>query len=819
MHTSLSPVISGLMIAGSIGFCWATDGSVKTSSRPDQGSNRFTISNRSPLGANAFSKLRVGSIRPEGWVRKQLELEAEGYTGRLTEISPWLSKQDNAWLSPTGVGKNGWEEVPYWLKGFGDLGYVLGNKRIINEAKVWIEGALKSQRSNGYFGPEANLTANQGKPDIWPNMVMLNALQTYHEYTGDKRVLECMSRYFKWEMTIPDKDFLLSYWEPQRAGDNMQSVFWLYNRTGDRSVLPLAEKLHRCGARWDLGVPDWHGVNMAQGFREPAEYSQLAMSTTLTNATERDYLTMRNMYGQVPGGLYGADENARKGFSDPRQASETCTMVEMMLSDEMLLAITGDPAWAERCEDVAFNSLPASMTPDLKALHYLTSPNMIQIDKGSKSPGLQNSGPMLLFNAYDHRCCQHNASHGWPYYAEHLWYGAANNGLAALLYAPCIVTARVGSGMPVTVTETTNYPFDETVKFAISTKKPNSFPLVLRWPTWCQKPQLVLNGTKIQFKGSAGCYITINRTWKNGDQLNLTLPMVAKVHKWEANKGALSVERGPLTYSLKIGEKYVRAGGTDRFPSYEIYPTTPWNYGLSLDHLSFKVVKKSFPKSQQPFTPQTTPITIETKGRLIPQWQEDSLHLVGLLQTMPAKSTEPLKDLELIPMGAARLRISSFPTVLNKSTAHTWVAPRKPKPSLPTTASHVFDGDTVDALSDGLLPTGSTDMSIRRFTWWDHKGTREWVQYNFPKERTLSQSRVYWYDDKATGGECRVPASWTIYYQTSDGWKPVSDQGQFGTEKDKFNSVVFTAVKTKALRIEVQLQPHFSSGILEWEVH
>src|SRR5471030_194486 len=144
-------------------------------------------------------------------------------------------------------------------------------------------------------------------------------------------------------------------------------------------------------------------------------------------------------------------------------------MVEMMLSAEELLNITGDPIWAERCEDVTFNSLPASMTSDLKALHYLTAPNMVRIDKGSKAPELENGGPMLLFNAYDHRCCQHNVSHGWPYYAEHLWLAAANNGLAVALYEPSQVTTKVGAGTPVTITEKTNYPFDETVTLDFKT--------------------------------------------------------------------------------------------------------------------------------------------------------------------------------------------------------------------------------------------------------------------------------------------------------------------------------------------------------------
>ena len=794
----------------------ADDTTVRHVQKPDAGVYAYAVGNKAPLTPSPFRKLPIGWIYPNGWVKKQLQLEAEGFTGRLTEISPWLNKTDNAWLSRNGAGKNGWEEVPYWLKGFGDLGYVLRDRRISQEAIFWVENVLSSERPNGYFGPESNLTANNGKPDVWPNMVMLFALQSYYEVSQDRRVLDMMTHYFKWELTIPDKDFLLSYWEPQRVGDNIASIFWLYNRTGDKSLFDLVDKLHRGGAKWSKGVANWHGVNMAQAFREPAELSQLNHDKSLIDATERDYQTMRRMYGQVPGGGYGADENARRGFSDPRQATETCTMVELMLSDEMLLNITGDPIWAERCEDIAFNSLPASMTPDLKSLHYLTSPNMILIDKASKSPGLENGGPMLLFNAYDHRCCQHNTSHGWPYYAEHLWLGAANNGLAAVMYAPCIVTAKVGSGTNVTINEKTTYPFDERVSFKIGTSRSVAFPLTLRWPSWCDRPNLKVNGKPLKLSGTPGGYIIVNRTWRNHDEVELTLPMKVQTHP--RYNGSISVERGPLSYSLKIGEKYVRMGGTDKFPSFEVHPTTPWNYGLVTSNQDFKVSKKALAPDSQPFTPANAPISITAKAQKIDNWKMDHLGLVGLLQAMPAKSSRPIETVTLIPMGATRLRIADFPTVSSSPTAHAWKGPHVLKTPIPASASHVFGGDSVNALSQGFQPVNSNDQSIPRFTWWDHKGTTEWVEYNFPVAKTLRQAKVYWFDDRSSGGGCRVPKSWKLMYKDGDHWSEVKTKGQYGVNLDAFNAIDFTPVKSKSFRIEAQLKPNYSSGILSWEV-
>ena len=746
--------------------------------------------------------------------------------GHLTEISPWLQKKSNAWLSPEGKGEHGWEEVPYWLKGFGDLGYVLGNDRIMKEASIWIDAVLKSQREDGYFGPRANLLANNGKPDVWPNMVMLFALQSYYEHSADSRVLSFLRNYFRWELSLPDDSFLLSYWEKHRGGDNLYSVFWLYNRTGEAWLLDLARKIHRRTADWVSGVPDYHGVNFAQAFREPATYAQLSKDPEYFAATELDYQTMRRQYGEVPGGMYGADEISRKGFSDPRQCTETCAMVEMMASDEFLLAQTGDSKWADRCEDVTFNELPASMTADERALHYLTGVNMPLADARSKNPGIMNSGPMLLFDPNDHRCCQHNVAQGWPYFAEHLWMATGGNGLAATLYGPSRVTAKVANGQVVTIQEVTNYPFEEKVRFRIS-YDPKSigpggakFPLTLRVPSWCSGPRVRINGASQKVSGT-DAYVTLNRTWRAGDLLELQLPMQTRIHMWPAQQNAVSVEHGPLSYSLEIAEKYFGVGGTPQWPAFEARPVTPWNYGLVAEFSQFRFVRPKYLNPER-FTPgkefqpfgKDCPVWILAKGRRIPEWQLDKNGLVNMLQASPAYTREPLDDLILIPMGAARLRIAQFPTVSSDPSANHWVAPAKPKTPIPATSSHTWSGDTTDALSDGLWPRSSDDQAVPRFTWWDHKGGSEWVEYDFKAPRTVRSTTVYWFDDRETGGGCRIPLSWRVLAFVDGHWKELVRVAR--AERDVKQYVEFSQVQTSKLRLEAQLQPGFSGGILEW---
>lgn len=643
--------------------------------------NASYISNRSPLSHIYFIKLPTGSIKAGGWLKKTLELQRDGLTGNLGEISIWLSKTNNAWLNKQGKGEYGWEELPYWLKGYADIGYMLGDQKMIAESKFWIDAVLNNQRDNGDFGPDRKKNGNR---DLWTNMPMLWCLQSYYEYCGDARVIPFMTRYFKYELAVPDDQFLKDYWEKSRGGDNLSSVYWLYNRTGDAFLLNLAAKIDRNTADWRQAgnLPNWHNVNVAQGFREPAAFYQQSHVAKDLEATYHDFNLIRSLYGQMPGGMFAADENARQGYNDPRQAVETCGMVEQMTSDQMLLGITGDRFWAENCEDVAFNTFPAAFMPDYKSLRYLTAANMVVSDGKNHNPGIDNSGPFLMMNPFSSRCCQHNHAAGWVYYAENSWMATPDNGIAALLYTEGQVSAKVGDGTAVQITETTRYPFTDQVNFVVKTPKPVNFPLYLRVPAWCKTASVRVNGLVVKVDTATGDYIKISNLWKNGDQITLHLPMQLTVRQWANNKNSVSINYGPLTYSLKIEEQYLKKESTatatgdsrwqaganpEKWPSYEIHPASAWNYGLILDkaHLenSVEVIKRAWPKDDNPFTNFNAPIELKVKGKKILAWTIDQYGLCGLLPPSPVKTDEVVSQLTLVPMGGARLRITAFPEI------------------------------------------------------------------------------------------------------------------------------------------------------------
>jgi hypothetical protein len=338
-------------------------------------------------------------------------------------------------------------------------------------------------------------------------------------------------------------------------------------------------------------------------------------------------------------------------------------------------------------EELAFNSLPAALTPDHRGIHYITCANSPTLTMRGTSGQFDNHFTMLPYRhgSHDYRCCPHNYGMGWPNYAEELWLATADNGLAASLYGASEVKAKVGSeATQVTVTQTTDYPFSDTIRFAISTPQDVNFPLYLRIPGWCQKAEVQINGEPVKANAVPLSYVVLDREWKNGDEVTLRLPMALSVRRWVKNNNSASVDYGPLTFSLLIPEKWERGGGnvdsrynpprvtksdggTDAWPEYEVRPAGPWNYGLVLEESNpaagITLERRPGALADNPFTQDGAPLLLKAKAKRIPAWKLDDEEIVTPLEPSPVASDEPVETVTLIPMGAARLRITAFPVI------------------------------------------------------------------------------------------------------------------------------------------------------------
>lgn len=612
-----------------------------------------TATTKAALQPPAFRRLPPGAVRPDGWLATQLDRQRTGLAGRYPEVSDFLQFDRTGWVHPE---LDGWEELPYWLRGYGDLGYVTGDPTVLATTERWIEAVLATAAPDGFFGPTRLRTAERGHADLWPHMPMLHALRSWADYHDDSRVVTLLSRYFQFMARQPDGVFV-DGWGYTRWGDTLDVIVWLYERTNDATLLDLAHRIHRLSANWAGGIASLHNVNIAQGFREPAQYWQLSGDTAHRDATYRNYDTIMRTYGQFPGGGFAGDENARPGFGDPRQGFETCGVVEFMASHELLTRLTGDPVWADRTEDLAFNSLPAALDPAGRVTHYVTSANVVQLDNVAKTRRqFQNGFAMQAYKpgVHDYRCCPHNYGQGWPYFVEEMWLRTPDGGLAAALYGPCTVTTTV-AGTRVTIAERTSYPFADTITFTLTTDRPQAFPLVLRVPGWCANPRLTVNGGAVAVAGGPR-FVSVKRTWRGGDTVALTLPMSPRTRQWAG--GAVSVVSGPLTYALRFDERWRRYAGTEAWPEWEVTSPTAWNYGLTPD-LAPAVATGG--DVEDPFTPDTAPVRITVSAQRIPDWTTDSENVIGTLQGGQVATGTPVERITLVPMGAARLRITTFP--------------------------------------------------------------------------------------------------------------------------------------------------------------
>ena len=324
----------------------------------------------------------------------------------------------------------------------------------------------------------------------------------------------------------------------------------------------------------------------------------------------------------------------------------------------------------------------------MKALRYITSVNMAISDEKLHGPSIDNNLPgMLSMSPFSSRCCQHNHGMGWPYYAEHLVMATADGGLATMLYAANETSALVADGKSVTLTETTNYPFDDTVTLTLNTGDAVAFPMYLRIPQWAEGASVKVNGVTQPASGAAGKYVCLNRKWIDGDIIELTMPMSMSTNVWHQNKGSVSVNYGPLTLSLKIDEISEQHDGRDRdfvqfdshwqegvdaslWPCYVLRPGSDWNYALKVDKdnlpVEFSVVKKEWPADDFPFTLENVPLEFTAKGVQIPSWGYDETGMTDILPTKYAGRSDKETQLTLVPMGAARLRIAAFPRLAGK---------------------------------------------------------------------------------------------------------------------------------------------------------
>lgn len=358
-------------------------------------------------------------------------------------------------------------------------------------------------------------------------------------------------------------------------------------------------------------------------------------------------------------------------------------------------------------------------------------------------------------------------------------------------------TVRVGEHQ-LQLRQQTTYPFGGQVRLQVSPVGEVSDPLKLnvRIPEWCQGFKIAINGNAIDQPTLERGYASLLRTWKPGDEVTLDFEMpvqtVSANPQVKADLGRVSFQKGPLVYCFEEIDNTDRLRFSYLSETATAVPSEPPSGIVGIESIRVKAKQRLPVKDDESLYGQDVigDITEDIELVGIPFFAHSNRGPTGRQTWMPTTIllTEEAKAETIASQG-------------------TW------------TASHCWTGDTIAAVNDQVMAEASDDDSIPRFTWWDHRGTSEWLQVELAKPSELRSVEVYWWDERRVNRHCRVPATWRVLHQVDGTWKPIAGQSEGPVELDQFNKISFPPTTVQKLRLEVQLQPNWSAGILEIQLH
>ncbi|MBN2272000.1 MAG: glycoside hydrolase family 127 protein [Sedimentisphaerales bacterium] len=682
----------------------------------------------------------------------------------------------------------------------------LDNLIKVMAAAQWDDGYLYTFYSVPQRQPEKLWTNISSMHEQYCVGHMYEGAAAHYEATGTKLFLDVATK---------NADLICKVFNPNGRTDPPGheeieiGLCKLYRATGDEKYLDQAkfflDQRGRLGNRGPDGKRGLYGAysqdhipvteqTEAVGHSVRAAYLYTGMADVAALTGDMDYIKaidaiwhdVVNTKLYLTGGIGAA--GGSEGFGGPYELPnmtaycETCASIANIFWNHRMFLMHDDAKYLDVLERILYNAALAGVSMEGDRFFY---PNPLQ------SMGQHQRSPW-----FGCACCPSNVARFIPSIPGYA-YAHKDNDLYVNLFISGQTTIETASNK-VTITQKTKYPWQEAVNIAIDPEKSQRFTLFVRIPGWARNepvpsdlykfqkstdeiPTLKVNGKTAKIAPKNG-FAAIERRWEKGDTIDLVLPMpIRRIIAHENiidDRGKVALQRGPIVFCLE----------------------GPDNDGEVLN------------------------LMIPDDAELKAEFRPDLLNGVMTI-TGQAGLTKRTIDGKIVPSGEKPFTAIPYYAWAHRGPSRMTVWPaRTPEASKPapadtltylskTTASFVHV--SLDAIKDQSIPADSADSSNRQLDFWPHKGTVEWLKFEWPQQHELSSVKVYWFDDTGRG-ECKIPQSWTVLYKNSEGeFAPVTTQDNYGTEKDKFNKLTFQPVKTTALKIEINLQKAWSSGVQE----
>lgn len=640
----------------------------------------------------AFLPLPPGAVVPAGWLRDWCLAARDGYTGHLDEYDDEFKRAWAAEHQMTGErlrwynGAWPYEGGGYWFDGLARLAFALHDESLLEQAGRRLGVVADHVSPDGLLflwwldrrNPDhrkAVTEALEGWP-LWASGLLGRALAGYYAGSRDPHILDALVTAYG-----SDPDGLR--WITGNLS-NLWPAFDTYCWSGHAGVAAALDAMFK---------PD--GPALLSGLKRYQQAPDLKPGTTVDNAHvvefietttpwavgylwtgERRYLDaavgwhdLLERIAMQPHGVPASDEYY--GPTGAFRGSETCDVAGYVWSQICLLQVTGEGRMGDRLERAFFNAGPATVSRDFKTHVYFQSPNRF----ANLSPDFPH-GPRAAGGAYQAKhsplCCTAALNRIVPWYLTHMWMATDDNGLAAVAYGPCQVTAWVADRVATTITCRTDYPFNDTIELSVEPATGVAFPLELRIPGWCPTPRLSVNGSAIPVVTNRKGFVRLSRTWKPGDRVRLQLPMTPRVEQgrdvssgppYNPNQGTVPVtipepggSRGEPYASVAYGPLLFALAISDTTGPNTPDPSARWQFALDAQRPDVSVERGAMPPRWD--WPLEAPLKLRVNAAAF-AWNPDSK--APRLPAQEVRESGPIERITLVPYGCTKFRISMFP--------------------------------------------------------------------------------------------------------------------------------------------------------------